>query len=323
MNILITGITGLFGSYLAKQFAPLGKIHGLKRKESDTSLLGELAKEIEWHIGDVLDYQSLEDAVQGMDLVIHAAGMVSFEDSDTSMLFKINVEGTANLTFAMQHCGVNQLIHISSVAVFSRTKDTLIINENQQWVDSPYNTPYAESKYLGELEVWRAAQEGLEVMVMNPSVLLPKVKDDRSSSQIYHYVLEGNAYYPLGSINCIDIRDAAELVYELFLKGKWGEGYILNAHTIGYQSFFEKMGKAFDKKYPTKPVRPWILSILVPLAVMARKLKISKSPLNRHTAYLAQMKIEMKNAKVQELLAFSYRSLEETLVWAKQNEKVE
>ena len=321
MKILITGITGLFGSYLAKQFLPLGELHGLKRKGSDVSLLGDLVNQIEWHEGDVLDYQSLEEAVFGMDLIIHAAGFVSFDDRDKDRLFKINVEGTTNLTHAMQHCEVKRLIHISSVAVFSRTKETLAIDENQQWVDSPYNTPYAESKYWAELEVWRAAQEGLEVMVMNPSVLLPKINDGRSSSQIYHYVLEGNKYYPLGTINCIDIRDASELVYLLFQKGNWGERYILNAHSIPYQSFFYEMANCFQLKAPSKPVKIWMLNILIMITSLARKLSLTKSPLNRQTAYLAQLKIEMKNTKVQNLLTYSYRPLSETFSWAQPNEK--
>ncbi len=320
MKILITGITGLFGSYLAKQFAPLGKIYGLKRKTSDTRLLGDLAKEIEWHEGDVLDYQSLEEAVIGMDLIIHAAGFVSFDDRDKDRLFKINVEGTTNLTHAMQHCNVKRLIHISSVAVFSRTKDAIAIDENQQWVDSPYNTPYAESKYWAELQVWRAAQEGVDVMIMNPSVLLPKIFDERSSSQIYHYVLGGNKYFPLGSVNCIDIRDAAELVYLLFEVGDWGQGYILNAHSISYQSFFKEMANVFHKKPPIKPVKNWMLNILLIITGLARKLKLTKSPLNRQTAYLAQLKIEMKNDKVQRLLSYFYRPLSETFVWAQENE---
>jgi dihydroflavonol-4-reductase len=321
MNILITGITGLFGSYLAKQFAPYGKIYGLKRRESNTKLLGNLTDEIHWHEGDVLDYQSLEEAVVGKDLVIHAAGMVSFHDADKAKLFQINVEGTANLTHAMQHAQVKKLIHISSVAVFSKTKETVSIDEKQQWVDSPYNTPYAESKYWAELEVWRAAQEGLEAIIVNPSVLLPKITDDRSSSQIYHYILEGGSFYPKGSINCIDIRDAAELVFQLYQKGQWGEGYILNAYSIAYKTFFEKMAVAFGKKAPSKPVQAWMLKFAVVYTSFARKLKLTKSPLNRQTAYLAQMNIEMKNSKVQALLSYNYRPLEDTFNWARANEK--
>jgi dihydroflavonol-4-reductase len=320
MNILITGITGLFGSYLARQFSSVGKIYGLKRPNSDLSLLGDMMAQIEWHEGDVLDYQSLEEALVGKDLVIHAAGMVSFSGRDRKKLFQVNVQGTTNLTHAMLDAEVKKLIHISSISVFSRTKETIAIDENQPWVDSPYNTPYAESKYRAELEVWRASQEGLDVMMINPSVLLPKITDERSSSQIYQYVLEGNSYYPSGSINCIDIRDAAELVHLLYEKGEWGQNYILNAHSISYRSFFEEMASVFQKKAPSKPVKTWMLNLMIFLVGIGRSLKLTKSPLNKQTAHLAQLNTVVKNEKTQRILSFSYRPLMETLTWAKTND---
>src|SRR5690606_41180216 len=97
MKIMVTGITGLFGSNLARALVPIGDVHGLKRKESKPHLFSDLASKIIWHEGDLNDYQSLEDAFSGMDLVVHAGGMVSYDPRDKGKLVKVNVEGTTNV----------------------------------------------------------------------------------------------------------------------------------------------------------------------------------------------------------------------------------
>ena len=79
-KILITGITGLLGSYLAKSHAGKAQISGLKRQNSSTRLLGNLASQINWYEGEITDVELLIEACKDQDLVIHAAGMVSFDE---------------------------------------------------------------------------------------------------------------------------------------------------------------------------------------------------------------------------------------------------
>lgn len=188
MKILLTGATGLLGSSLAKRFASIAEIHGLKRESSNIALVTSLP--IKWHTGDLNDVQSLEDALEGIDMVIHAAALVSYNPKDEKALMKTNVEGTTNIVNAMLTKDVKKLIHISSIAALGRSPDINTINENHKWIDSDLNTPYAISKYLSELEVWRGVQEGLEALVVHPSIILGKVGTGRSSTEIYNYVLE-------------------------------------------------------------------------------------------------------------------------------------
>src|SRR5690606_13242616 len=215
MKILLTGITGLLGSYLAREFAKLGELHGLKRRGSKLDLLGGLAESINWHEGDINDYQFLEEIFDGMDLIVHSAGLVSYDSKDKEKLITVNVEGTANVVNVMLQKNLKKLIYISSVAALGRVSGISYVDENTKWTPSPLNTPYGISKYLGELEVWRGAQEGLDVMVFNPAVLLGKVTDQRSSTAIYDYVLAEDRFYPQGNINYVDVRDAAKMVLQI------------------------------------------------------------------------------------------------------------
>ncbi len=317
MKILITGITGLFGSYLAKEFAALGDIHGFRRNHSSLRLLQEIEFPITWHEGELSDIESLENALEGIDLVIHAAGKVSFDPGEKDSLHATNVEGTTNLINAMLNIGVRKLLHVSSVSAIGRSTELNQLDENFKWTQSPLNTDYGISKYLAELEAWRGEQEGLDLIVVNPSILLGKVSDDRSSTDIYHYVIEENSYYPQGDLNYIDVRDAARQARELVEKEAWGERFILNKESISYKEFFEKTANAFGKKAPSKLVRPFMLKTVVFFNTIARKLGLSKSPLNRKTAKISQQKVYFDNSKVNKVLKSQYHSLDETLNWSK------
>lgn len=318
MNILITGITGYFGSHLAREFSRLGQIHGLKRKSSDPQLLSSTDFSVIWHEGDVSDMDSLLEALKEIDLVIHSAGMVSFSSKDEDQLYKINTEGTANLVNAMLTLGVKRLVHVSSIAAIGRTTEVKDYDEDFKWVDSPLNSGYALSKYWGELEVWRAEQEGLDTLVVNPSVLLGKSSYEKSSGSIYQYVLKGNLFFPKGNINYIDIRDAASITRLLVEKNAWGERFILNKESLPYKHFFFEVAKTFGAKAPKIPISTGLLRIALPVIGLLKLLGLSKSPLNRQLASNAQRKIYYSNAKVQARLDFKYRDLSATLEWAKQ-----
>jgi dihydroflavonol-4-reductase len=320
MKIFITGATGLFGSHLARKFAPLGELHALIRPGSKKELLGPLEESIIWHEGNLNDIETLEEALEGMDLVVHAAGLVSFNPKDRELLMQVNKKGTENLVNILLGKGIKKFIHISSVAALGRSPEINVVDEEHKWIDSDWNTPYAISKHFGDLEVWRGAQEGLDVLILYPGILMGRITDQRSSTKIYEYVLEESSYYPKGKVNYIDVRDAAELVLQLYQKNQWNQGFILNKEALRYQAFFEEMAKSFDKKAPDKAVQNWMLEFALFFASLSRRLGLSKSPLNRQMAMLSQLDLEMDNSKVRRVLNFEYRALSETLDWAKSNE---
>ena len=117
-KVFVTGGTGLVGSHLLLSLAQSGqKIVALKRATSDLSYVRKLfdranAKDlfhgIEWAIGDINDVTVLEEAIQGCKDVYHTAACVSFDPRDKEKLFKINIEGTANVVNACLDEGVNR-----------------------------------------------------------------------------------------------------------------------------------------------------------------------------------------------------------------------
>lgn len=317
MKILITGITGLFGSYLAKTFSELGEIHGLVREGSSKRLVDDVDFAIHWREGDLLDPESLSVALIDIDLVIHAAGQVSFDPKEKESLLTTNVQGTANLVNTMLADGVNKLIYVSSVAAIGRSTEQASVDENYKWTASPLNTDYALSKYWAELEAWRGEQEGLDLLVVNPSILLARAKDARSSTLIYDYLSDGRSYFPKGTLNYIDIRDAALLTRRLYEMSQWGQRFILNKESISYQEFYQVMGETFGLKAPHKAVSDWQLGWVLSMQRVLAWLNLGKVKLTKQAAMIAQQRLFFDNKKVDKLLAFEYRSLKETFQWAK------
>jgi dihydroflavonol-4-reductase len=317
MNILITGITGLFGSYLAREFIHLGQIHGLRRKNSELTLVDGL--DIHWHEGELSNVESLLESLKEIDLVIHAAGLVSFSSRDKEKLYEVNTVGTANLVNAMLASGVQKLVHVSSVSAIGRSSELSQIDEEFKWTESPYNTEYAVSKYWAELEAWRGEQEGLQLIVVNPSILLGKASYGKSSTAIYSYVLEGNRFFPKGDLNYIDVRDASKITRALVEKEAWGERFILNKDSISYREFFAEIALVFGKKAPQMSLPDWLISVASFSTYLFRIVGLSKSPLNKQTAMISQQKIRFDNTKIQNLLHYPYFPLRESLEWAKED----
>ncbi|MBN7809881.1 NAD-dependent epimerase/dehydratase family protein [Algoriphagus sp. H41] len=317
MNILITGITGLFGSQLAREFSQLGSIHGLKKKDSSIELLAGFDFPIQWHQGELSDFESLVEAMQGIDLVIHSAGLVSFLSKDKERLYEVNAQGTANLVNAMLTAGVGKLVHVSSVAALGRSPEVREVDEKSKWVESDLNTEYAVSKYWAELEAWRGEQEGIDLIVVNPSVLLGKASSGRSSTSIYSYVLDENRFFPKGDLNYIDVRDAAKITRQLVERKAWGERFVLNREAIPFRQFFAEIAAVFGKKAPTIPLSTWQVSLFSSLVSVLQLFGMKNIPLNKKSAMLSQQRIRFDNAKVQRFLDYRYYTLRESLDWAK------
>src|SRR5690606_9686135 len=132
-----------------------------KRKNSDTSLLADLGDQVTWRTADLLDAVGLEEVLQDVTAVIHAAAIVSFNPRKARAVIENNVQSTRNLVNECLTRGIATFIHVSSVAALGRQRNQRFVDETNQWVDNPMNTAYAKSKYLSELEVYRAQEEGM------------------------------------------------------------------------------------------------------------------------------------------------------------------
>jgi dihydroflavonol-4-reductase len=317
--VLITGITGLVGSFVAKRFIESGHlVAGIRRSTSDMTLLSEIEDKIRWYEGDILDVLALEKAVQEATYVIHTAAIVSFAPRDRAAMFQTNIEGTANVVNACLEHHIKKLCFISSIASLGRKNEdesltSTIITETSKWEESPLNSNYAKTKFLAEMEVWRGESEGLDVVIVNPSVILGEADWTKSSTQLFRYAFQEKAFYPTGDLNYVDVLDVAECVYQLTTSDIKGERFILNAGSISYKSFLEKVATAFGKKAPSKLVSPFMASILWRIEAIRSRITGNAPLLTKETALSASHSFSYPNDKIKQTLGFEFKSIDESI----------
>src|SRR5436190_10925888 len=121
--IAVTGANGLLGSFIIRRLlAANEKFVAIKRSDSDTHLLDDVASRIQWKDADVLDPVALDEAFDGITHVIHAAAVVSFNPAHEKLIFNVNVYGTRNVVNACLSRDIKKLVHVSSVAALGRRK---------------------------------------------------------------------------------------------------------------------------------------------------------------------------------------------------------
>jgi dihydroflavonol-4-reductase len=260
--ILVTGATGFLGSELVLQLTGEGKkVRAVKRETSaiPTILTGNTL--IEWVVADINDFASLEDLFEDITQVYHCAALVSFDPKDKARLLKINIEGTSNI---VNLCVENntRLLHVSSVAALGEPKKgNSLITEDDYWEYDAKVHSYAISKYEGEMEVWRGIAEGLDAVIVNPSVIIGRNAGFEGSGAIFKLVKDGLSYYTTGATGIVDVQDVAKCMILLMDKGVSNERFTLSAENYHYQQFFSEIARCFNVKAPSKEASPWMLGI--------------------------------------------------------------
>ncbi|GAB2534213.1 NAD-dependent epimerase/dehydratase family protein [Spirosoma aerophilum] len=325
-KVFITGATGFIGSHIARRYLADGyAVSALFRPASGYGMLADVADKITWHEGDVLDIPSLEAAIQAgksdasID-VIHAAAIVSFLPKDQRRMEAINVEGTANVVNVCLRAGIRKLGYVSSVAALGRpaakggkANEPIPINEEQKWEESPNNSHYAKTKYWAELEVWRGVAEGLNAVMVNPSIVLGVGDWSRSSLQLIKFVHDERPFYPAGLVNYVDVLDVTDALVRLMQSEVRAQRFILNGGTIPYRTLLEQIAMVLEKRPPRLQISPVLTRLLWPVEAV-RAWMMGRDPLiTKETARSASSLYQYDGRSVEKVLDFQYRALSETL----------
>lgn len=253
--IFVTGGTGLVGSHLLLKLADRGEnILALKRKNSNIRNVEQLFKlnksqeifhKIKWIEGDILDVTFLEEALKGVKTVIHTAAYVSFNEKDENQIIQTNVNGTEALINESIQSDVENFIYISSIAAMDDFNPaTKLIDESSTWNTESKHSSYAYSKYRAEMEVWKGSQEGLNVIVLNPSVIIGSYDGFRESERIFQDKLI-NQFSPTGGTGFVDVRDVVNILIKAFDDKQFNQKFIVNAEN---KTYFDVLSKAASKR---------------------------------------------------------------------------
>jgi dihydroflavonol-4-reductase len=315
-SILVTGGTGFLGAYIIRELVQKGyTVRAIHRQGAIPFFLpAGIREKVEWIRCDVRDPQGLEDAMTGMDAVIHAAAKISFATRERRELWSINIDGTANVVNAALERNIGRFLYVSSVAALGRTGGNEEVTEEKSWENSRYNTNYAKSKFHGEMEVWRGIGEGLPAVIVNPSTILGYGDWNNTSCAIFRSVYNEFPWYTEGINGFVDVTDTAKAIVRLLQTDIYGERYILNGDNWSWRHLFETMAREFGKKPPTREATPFLTGIAWRMERVKSLFSGRKALLTRESARVAASKTFFSNSKILRLLPdFRFTPLEETI----------
>ncbi len=318
-KIFVTGGTGFVGSYIIKELIQKGySVRAIRRNNKLPFYISKnILDKVEWIESDVFDVVILEEAMQGIDVVIHSAGVVSFVKKDRKKMYKVNVEGTANIVNIALEKNVKRFIHISSVAALGRKSNGTHVNEDKKWEENKVNTHYAKSKYKAELEVWRGISEGLEGVILNPATVLGYGDWNSSSCAIFKNVYEEFPWYSPGINGFVDVEDVAKATLLLMEGDISGQRFIINGATWSFKKLQDAIANAFGKKQPSKRTTPFLMGIAWRLEKWKSFFSGKRPLLTKESARVAQSQTYFENEKILKTLpGFSFTPLEESITKA-------
>lgn len=314
-RIFITGGTGLIGSYIIRTLLKEGytNLVALHRDTSSFNLLGEQKEEVDWEIGDIENVSDIYTLVKGVDIIIHAAAIVSFDDRDSEAMISANQDGTANLINAALANTIKKFIHISSVAALGKPESGNIINESTEWVDSKNNSPYSLSKRASELEVWRGHAEGLKVSVLCPSVVLGAGNWSQTSAKIIANMHRGQKLYPAGGNGFVDVRDVAKAVVKLLDADHNGQRFLINGGNLLFKEFMDEMATNYNIPKPKRAIAKWMIPVSWRLFGLISFITRKPTVYAKHTVISTSKIWKYDNHKSIEKLGMTYIPLKQTI----------
>ncbi|MFC2427147.1 MAG: NAD-dependent epimerase/dehydratase family protein, partial [Capnocytophaga leadbetteri] len=208
--------------------------------------------------------------------------------------------------------GVQKLCYVSSVASLSAAVGK-VADEQNEWNPEARNSDYAISKHGGEMEVWRGSQEGLKVIIVNPSIILGRSDYNSGSGLLFKQVASEPPRYTTGGSGYVDAKDVARAMVALQFSEVANERFVLNAANLTYKEIFEKIAKILGVKAPTKPISHKALRFMARVDGFLSFLRLKKRTL---TLVLADAGGEVKQyngEKITKTIDFQYTDIDKTI----------
>ncbi|MFP4059554.1 MAG: NAD-dependent epimerase/dehydratase family protein [Bacteroidota bacterium] len=323
--IFVTGGTGLLGAHLLYHLVSGGeKVRAFKRASSDITITREifnyysaggdrLFQQVKWVEGDLHFYPSVREMIEEAEIVYHCAAFVSFDPARKSRMIKDNIEVTANIVNSMLDKGKGKLCFVSSTAALGASVNGEMVDENCLWKPARDTSAYSKSKYKSEMEVWRGIMEGLDAVIVNPSVIIGPGNWGKSSSALFTSIWKGMRFYTEGVTGYVDVNDVAECMITLTNSDISGERYIISAENKTYREIFTLIAKELGRKPPSIKATPIMASLAWRTEWLRGKLFFTVPAITRETALAGFNKVHFSNQKIRETTGISFKPIKESI----------
>jgi len=326
--IFITGGTGLIGSHLlvelTKENNHITAIYRDSKKIKTVRQVFDfyLGKEsercfslIKWVVCDILNSVELEEAMKNHSVVYHCAATVSFKRKDYTKMMRTNRTGTEHIVNLCLDLNVEKLCYVSSTAAVGN-KDIpsdVEITEKGVWEKTDETSGYSISKYSAEKEVWRGIEEGLNAVIVNPSVVIGAGDWNESSLVIFRTIENGLKFYSPGANAFVDARDVAKIMIELVQTDITNERFLCIGENLSFQSLFIAIADHLGKKRPKHKVSPLLMGIAWRLATFWAAITLRSPAITKSSARSAFNVSKFSNRKIKEAIKFEFTPIEKAV----------
>jgi dihydroflavonol-4-reductase len=313
-SILVTGATGFLGAEVAKQLTAAGNtIVCIKRAASQIPPMLLPIKNITWIEADILDISLLASAFEVITQVYHCAALVSLNPANKKAMIRINVEGTANIVnLCLQNNA--RLVHVSSIAALGEAKPGHLTTEKNHLEETPHEDGYAISKYESEMEVWRGIAEGLEAVIVNPSLIIGAGAGTRGTGQIFEKVRKGLKYYTAGSNGFVDVEDVAKSMIALMDSDITAQRYIINAENWTWKNMLSLIAENMGAEPPKTEAKPWMLNLAWRASALLGAISDKFKGFDKVAANAASKPLSYCNKKIKKAIGIEFKPVTQSVV---------
>ena len=274
----VTGASGFVGRHLVPLLAKQFSLRLLWRPEQTVSAIDGIPHErID---GRLHDAAVLGKGVEGADVVVHLAALVSFKREDRGALFEVNAHGAARLAAAARRAGVRRFVHVSTISAVAYRDRPEEVDETAPFNFFPLRIGYSDSKFAGELAVLDECKRGLDVVIVNPPSMYGAGDRRKGDGSLLTAVLTGKVRFaPPGGLNVANVADVCDGIVAALERGRTGERYILGGENLTGAQLLQRIANIVGGRAPSRVLPGWVLGTAAAIVWRKERWFGSKPPL--------------------------------------------
>lgn len=316
MEYLVTGATGHLGNTLIREILrddPSCTIRAFVLPGADIRPLDGLPVKIVY--GDVLDPQSIDRAMQGVEIVFHLAGIISIRAGQEDLTERVNIQGTQNVGASALRAGVRRMVHVASIHIFERIP-TGVIDETTPLVTKATAAGiYDYTKAEAVRRLSGLIPQGLDLVIACPTGAIgPNDFLGSEMGTVFGRLLANSTHLiPRAGYDWVDVRDVAQGLQRMARLGITGELYILGGHYIRIGDFATMIAETQNSPCRIIYIPYPLMVIVAHTAQLIAQITGTKPQLTPYALQTLRSNVNFSHQKAIDKLGYSCRSADETV----------
>jgi dihydroflavonol-4-reductase len=312
MKVAITGGNGHIGNAVIEEL--IRRDYEIKALIHSKSNFLE-SRNIETVKGSLHDEESLLELMKDCDYLIHCAAVISINGDQNQLVQKINIEGLENVLKAAKKSKLKRIVHLSSVHAYDHLPTDQTLNETRNFVsDKAYS--YDKSKRDGQLIARKYFEEGLPVIVVNPTAVFgpPNYARCKQNNAFISMSKRRIPFVFKGGYNWVDVRDIANSICNALTQGQLGESYILGGNYYTLKDLSRVVAKVSNKRIPCFEIPIALVKSFLPIISVYYKIRKQDPSVTRESIEILEFGNKfIESEKAKKDLGHNPRPIDETM----------